>query len=213
MFFGLSCPLCRAFARTGTPLCSRCLERFLLETLRLPPMRADLGDFPVRGLFRYDGIAREIFGLAKFQGDRALADFLIDRGTERLPYPSGIRLWVPVPPDKRRLLSRGFSMPDRIAWRLERLTGIPCALDGTAPFAEREQKRLSRPGRLAEIHHRGWSGGKFPSHRLSGVAILDDLVTTGGTLRSFSAFLQKNGARIIQAITLFDAPLRVEENT
>ena len=213
MIFGLSCPLCRAFARTGTPLCSRCLEQFLQETRRLPPMRADLGDFPVRGLFRYDGIAREIFGLAKFRGDRALGDFLIDRGLERLPYPSGIRLWVPVPPDKRRLLFRGISMPDRIAWRLERLTGIPCALDGTSPFAEREQKRLSRPGRLAEIHHRGWSGGKFPSHRLSGVAILDDLVTTGGTLRSFSAFLQKNGARIIQAITLFDAPLRIEENT
>ena len=211
MLFGLSCRLCQAFSRTGTPLCFRCLEQFFRETRRFPPARPASGGFPVRGLFRYEGIAREIFGLAKFQGDRSLADFLIDRGMERMPFPSGVHLWIPVPPDKRRLLLRGFSLPDRMAWRLERLTGIPCTLDGGPPRAQREQKSLDRSGRLARIRHGETFGGAYPSIRMSGVTILDDLVTTGGTIQSFAAFLLSRGARIVQAVALFDAPLRVGE--
>ena len=211
--FGLSCPLCRAFVRTGTPLCIRCLATFERETRHCPDERANVDDYIVQGMFRYEGIAREMFGLAKFGGNRALADFLIERGIMRLAYPSDVHLWVPVPPERTRLLVRGFSLPDRMAWRIGMLTGIPCAIDGSSLHAEKEQKKLDRPGRLSERLHREWSGGRFSPHHRSGVAILDDLVTTGGTIRSFATFLRKKGARIVRAITLFDAPLRVERES
>lgn len=147
--------------RTGTPLCSRCLDTFERETRHCPDERANIDDYSVQGLFRYEGIAREVFGLAKFGGNRALADFLIERGMMRLSYPSDVHLWVPVPPERTRLLDRGFSLPDRMAWRIGKLTGIPCAIDGSSLHAEKEQKKLDRPGRLSERLHREWSGGDF----------------------------------------------------
>ncbi len=199
--------------RTGTPLCFQCLLKFERETQNFPDERADFEEFSVRGLFRYEGIAREMFGLAKFGGDRALADFLIHWGMKRFPDPSDVHLWVPVPPERTRLLERGFSLPDRIAWRVGKLTGIPCAIDGTTLRTKKEQKRLDRSGRLSESLHREWFGGRLPPCQSSGVAILDDLITTGGTIRSFASFLRKRGARIVRAIALFDAPLRVQRES
>lgn len=212
MLSGLFCPLCKAFSRTGTPLCKGCLAIFVRETQRVPAERSSSAGFTVQGVFLYEGISREIFHMAKFSGHRPLADFLISRGLARISVLEKVSLWVPVPPDRGRLLQRGLSIPDRMAWRLSRLTDIPCHLEGAPPMPGLEQKSMSRHSRARRDDGRwgeaGWTGSR---KKISGVVILDDLVTTGETLFSFARSLERQGATVLHAIALFDAPLRLEE--
>ncbi len=212
MFSGLFCPLCQALSRTGTPLCKGCLDMFDREARRMPASRSTASGCTVQGFFRYQGISRDIFHMAKFSGHRSLGDFLISRGLERIPAMEKVSLWVPVPPDHGRLLQRGLSIPDRMAWRLSRLTDIPCHLDGEPPLPGSEQKSMSRHLRAQRYAGRwGKPLWKRAGKKISGVVIVDDLVTTGETLSSFESSLVDQGATVLYAVALFDAPLRLGE--
>lgn len=185
---------------------------FECESGRMPASRSTASGCTVQGVFRYEGISRDIFHMAKFSGHRSLGDFLISRGLVRIPSLEKVSLWVPVPPDHCRLLQRGLSIPDRMAWRLSRLTDIPCHLDGEPPLPGSEQKSMSRHLRAQRSAGR-WRNAlrNQAGKRISGVVIVDDLVTTGETLSSFENSLVGQGATVLYAIALFDAPLRVEE--
>jgi competence protein ComFC len=182
------------------------------EAGRMPVSRSTASGCTVQGVFRYEGISRDIFHMAKFSGHRSLADFLISRGLKRIPAMDKVSLWVPVPPDHFRLLQRGLSIPDRMAWRLSRLTDIPCHLDGEPPLPGSEQK--SMPRHLRAQRYAGRWGNTLRNRagkKVSGVVIIDDLVTTGETLSSFERSLVEQGATVLYAVALFDAPLRLEE--
>ncbi|MHB1925947.1 MAG: ComF family protein [Leptospirillum sp.] len=182
------------------------------EARQMPASRSTASGCTVQGVFRYQGISRDIFHMVKFSGHRSLGDFLISRGLERIPAMEKVSLWVPVPPDHGRLLQRGLSIPDRLAWRLSRLTDIPCHLDGEPPLPGSEQKSMSRHLRAQRYAGR-WGKALWnrAGKKISGVVIVDDLVTTGETLSSFESSLVDQGATVLYAVALFDAPLRLEE--
>jgi competence protein ComFC len=198
------CRMCERSRHRSYPLCANCLERFAREADDAPSPRVVEGKLLLHSAFRYAGFPRDLFLKAKFSRDRALADFLISAAFPRMSPLFHVRILIPVPPVRRRLVKRGFSLPDRMAYRFSRLSGRPWTTEGVYPASGRQTKFLDRKGRA---HRRGrWSaspGGRIPG---DGLFLLDDLAATGHTLLSFRDFWVSRGYAVSGSAALFDVP-------
>ncbi len=124
-------------------------------------------------------------------------------------------LVVPVPLHWRRRWVRGYNQAERIARPLGRLLGVPCAELLRRRRATRPQTGLVREERLANPRGafalRGGRGRPVPSRarrRLEGgrVLLVDDVVTTGATLRAVAEVLRQAGAREVVALAAARTP-------
>jgi ComF family protein len=132
---------------------------------------------------------------------RTLAALMRERGAEVL---AGADLVVPVPLHWRRHLSRGFNQAEELA----RLLGLPLCRALSRTRATRPQFGL-RPG----ARQRNVDGAFSARRRLAGrpsdaaalhdacVVIVDDLATTGSTLRECGLVLRQMGVREVRTLT------------
>ena len=187
------------------PLCTSCLDRFDRENFGVPEPRTLEGGLVLQSAFRYEGFSRALFLKAKFLGDRVLADFLISAAFPRIPCLFDARVLIPVPADRDRLIKRGISLPDRMAYRFSRLTGYPWTPEGALPATSLEIKFLDRKGRSARRERWSAMAIRKPIPN-DGLVLLDDLATTGQTLISFHDFWTSKGYGISGSATLFDVP-------
>lgn len=107
---------------------------------------------------------------------------------------------VPVPPDKGR--KREYNHILELARRLTKLTGIPL-LSGCLQKIKKTppQARLSRSRRLVNLDGAFKINRRSPSLKGKTVLLIDDVYTTGTTIRQCSVLLRKEGAEIV-ALTL-----------
>ena len=181
---------CLGCGRSGTPLCDACLPAVGPQTFVCDAL-------VVRAAFAYDGPVRDAI-VAMKRGERAYLDVLA-RATATLVAP-GVVL-VPVPTTRARAAERGFDQSRELARRIARLRGAT-ALDllrkrGAA------QRGLGRIARLA-------AHGRFtvdPDIDAPGRAILlDDVLTTGATLRDAAAALRTAGTDVTGAVVVARTP-------
>ena len=187
------CVLCDQPGLPGpTDLCGSCLadlpraasdDSFLADAF-------DLVCCPWSFNFPVDSLVRAL----KFRGERAHARIL---GTllarERLrsaaPLPDRV---VPVPLHLLRLRARGFNQAAELARFAARELALP--LDQTVlyrPRATREQTALGSADRAANVRHAFAAARPLHGARL---ALVDDVVTTGSTVRAAAAALRAAGA-------------------
>ncbi|MBM6670576.1 ComF family protein [Phocaeicola coprophilus] len=102
--------------------------------------------------------------------------------------PSGffrdIDLLLPVPLSRKRMRRRGYNQAEQIACGVSQVTGIPLSADSLARLHDNPtQTRRNRQERLANTE--GLFGVEHPD-RLQGkhILLIDDVVTTGATLRA-----------------------------
>ncbi|EGJ08696.1 ComF family protein [Rubrivivax benzoatilyticus] len=214
------CEVCRSATRAA--LCADCVARFAAPRPRcrrcaLPLAAGDLcgecrqhpppfehtacaADYG----FPWDGLVAAL----KFHGRVELAAALaplVANAAAALPVPEVV---VPVPLSARRLAERGYNQAWEIARRAARQRGVPARTDllerliDTPPQAE-----LGRAERLANLR------AAFhvpPSARavLAGrrIALVDDVATTGTTLREAAAALRQAGAAAVDAWILARTP-------
>ncbi len=207
---GGDCPVC------GDPMgdheagvCAHCWR----EAARASGGRQDLRGGHISTLTvlgAYEGRLREIIHCFKY-GDRPeLAGPLGDRLAEGLTAPggvlAGVDMVVAVPLHWRRRLRRGYNQSAQLARRVARGTARP--LLGAALLRVRHtppQTGASRRGRLANV--RGAFRVRTPwlrRNRLAGASILlvDDVVTTGATLREAARALKAGGASHVHGAAL-----------
>lgn len=181
-------------AETGAVLCRRC---------RLEPPLLARG----RSAAAYDGAMRQLLHALKYDGRRRLADGLGALMRERCAEVlEGADLVVPVPLHWRRRLVRGFNQADDLARRL----GLPvCHALRRARFTRPQfglgdrQRRTNVRGAFAP-RRRGLAPGPGADPRRVAracVVLVDDLTTTGATLRECAEVLKELGAREVRAIT------------
>jgi ComF family protein len=182
------CIVCGRFLSAESALCGPCL-------LAPPPFERH------RSFAAYEGTLRQAIILYKFGEVEPLKHPLAElyRQTLARELPGIYAGVVPVPADRRR--RHGFQPLRACARVLARRLGIPLA-DGlllkrrsTPP-----QVGLTRAQRLANLD------GAFalaPGARVAGLhlLLLDDVTTTGATLRRCAAVLRRGGARVA-ALTL-----------
>lgn len=192
-------PFCRQCGRVaagllhdGPGICGSCLAA-------LPPYEsARYGAF-------YDGELRKAIIRFKFYGAlhlrRVLAHLLIQAFHKHFADTS-FDVIVPVPIHRSRLISRGFNQVVVLAEQLARETGI--ALDRTSLRKIREtapQVGLTRAQRTANL--RGSMAVVRPDAVKGKVVLLvDDVATSGATIRETSKILKRAGASRIHCLML-----------
>lgn len=217
------CLACDAPVATSGTLCVTCFMRLRAITapfcpvLGLPfdkpqpagtlslPAIADPPPFGrARSAVLYGEVARSLVSRLKY-GDRPEIAAFCARFMAR----AAADLWgenavlVPIPLHARRLLRRRYNQSTEIARTLSRLTGVPL-LTGLLRRRRdtRQQVGLTATGRARNI------GGAFTtspaiSRRLAGrrVILVDDVITTGATVKAATRALRSSGVMDIDIVS------------
>src|SRR5512140_1187607 len=218
------CPSCRRRIGPDQRLCRACagrLSRELQRPLRLR-LRSGAGaetpvaDLRLTAIGPYRGVWGRIIRAYKEDPDPMVAEVVLPRmiacvtGRTRrsLPPARPVPILVPVPMGRVRRRQRGFNPPERLAEALARSLGwdfCPQALRRTR--YRRPLRGLSSAQRRLEMADAFEAGD---SSRLGGreVILVDDVVTTGSTLRSAAAALRRAGVPVGRAWCLGRTPRR-----
>jgi ComF family protein len=199
--FGGSCFLCRGAAtdllcapcdadlpRLAQPCCPRCA---------LPSPRGELCgrclneaphyDATVAAL-RYEFPADVLVHALKFRGELALAGLLGNILSQRID-PLSVDMVIPVPLSAARLRERGYNQAVEIARAV-----LPAKLDLALCVRSRDTPAQTD---LPDAERRRNVRGAFRCTREiagQGVAVIDDVMTTGATLEEIAAVLKDAGA-------------------
>ena len=131
----------------------------------------------------YEGAARELVAALKFAGRVPLAERAAAAIVAALPKDLAARCVVPVPPAPLRLRRRGFDPAHEIAAEVAKQLGVRLEpilrrKGGARQVGRPRSERLASPPRV-------WA-----THRLADpVLLVDDVLTTGATLRACASAL------------------------
>jgi predicted amidophosphoribosyltransferase len=182
--FPVSCLGC---GESGIALCAAC-----------GPSEADAVHFHVSGvpgiaIGPYDGDLRAAI-VAMKRGERAYLDAFAVTLARHVAHGAVL---VPLPTTRRRRNVRGFDQAIELARRVAQLTG------GVAQDVLRKRGTAQRGlGRLARLNAWGRFGLRSGAALPAQAIVLDDVFTTGGTLRDGIATLRAAGVRVTGVVVL-----------
>ncbi len=178
------CPTC-GLPSAGCGLCGDCLAD-------PPPWNR------FRCLGSYTDLLRDLVLRAKFGGDAAASAALGVLLARRCRDLDGLDALVPVPLHPTRLRQRGFNQCLELLRPAARLLGVPLRCDLLERCtAGRTQRGLSRVERLHNLER-----AFVASPQVAGLHLLlvDDILTTGATLRQAALTLCRAGAAVDAAV-------------
>jgi ComF family protein len=204
--FPTRCVGCGLRPQSCRYLCHDCHRRVL-------PFAAELRlavpvDFPVRPLTVLEGPARELVHALKYEGRTGIAALVSAPLAALSREAVTARRVVPIPLHWRRRWRRGYDQAALLARGLARerpaltVCGALRRRRATAP-----QVGLSAGERRDNL--RAAFAGRCPSIAGQHCILVDDVVTTGATLRAAAAALNVAGARAVLAVTVAVSPQSV----
>jgi predicted amidophosphoribosyltransferase len=167
-------------------------------------MAAPLGVDRLVSVFAYSDAARELVARVKYRDARHalafLADVLADRSRPTLTPAPAVVTWPPTTARRRR--ERGFDHAELLARRVATRLALPAAallhrVDGAAQTGASRDVRRVGP-RFTATHRPTEPGGA--------VLLVDDVVTTGGTLSAAARALRSAGWARVVAVTAAGTP-------
>ncbi len=184
------------------PNCERNVRLLLAPHHIQPLVLSDTVQLPVLSATTFDSPLREAIHEFKYNGTPALAAPLahyLVLAWQRVNWP--IDLIIPVPLYKRRRQERGYNQSEFLAIELARAMGLsinPSALTRTRNTEQQahldaEMRRQNVADAFAAVP--GLVEGKR-------VLLVDDVLTTGSTLRACALSLLQSGAADVSAMTL-----------
>jgi ComF family protein len=196
------CRGCAADLPRNEPACLVCAEPLAAASSEARTCGACLHDPPAfcRGFvpFRYAYPLDHLVRGLKFRNElacgRVLGQMFARSVLERAePLPEAI---VPVPLARRRYLQRGYNQASELALAIRSVTGVAVKPD----VAIRQRETAEQAGLDRKARRRNVTGAfaTVAPLRARHVAILDDVVTTGSTVRELAAVLREAGAEQIE---------------
>lgn len=195
LLLGASCPGCGAPGWGVCPGCRSELDRPVRTLTRGLP-------FPVVAACPYRPVLAQV--LPRYKDDGALhlegvLGLLLGRGVAALSPPADAVV-VPVPSRPAAVRRRGYDHANRLAVVAARRVGITTARLLTRAGTGTDQAGLGRLDRSANL---AGSMRAMPCGRP--VVIVDDITTTGASLREAARALAAAGVRLIGAAVVADA--------
>ncbi len=190
---GGHCPACGLpfpVAATADHMCPDCLSR--------PPAWDALAFHGP-----YEGLLRDLLLAFKLRGRLGLSALLRDLAAGAWaacghPVPD---LVVPVPLHPARLARRGFNQALELALGPARAMGLPVAAEALGRQLDtRTQTGLSAAGRVANVRGAFRTDPAVVQGRH--VLLVDDILTTGGTLGECCRVLRRAGAQRVSALVV-----------
>ncbi|MFC1998188.1 ComF family protein [Chloroflexota bacterium] len=142
----------------------------------------------------FDGVARKAVHHLKYNNlkaiSRLMAQLLYDRSAViGIPYD----VLVPVPLHSSRLRERGYNQSTLLCWELGKLLSLPVDEKSLVRLRQTaSQTSFDRDGRRANVEDAfDCAGGALVGRD---VLLIDDVCTTGATLKSCAVGLKKKGA-------------------
>jgi ComF family protein len=184
--------------------CVSCGKPLISEDGRCLPCReGEAGSLDrAFSIFPYSGPWRKLLAAYKFEKNRALGNFLVEKlaGAAILAGFTGTGggpLWVPVPPRPHKIHRTGWDQVRYISSLLKK-RGLPvCSCLKRLP--SQSQKTLDKSGRMTNLKGRIVCAKPPPAELI----LFDDVITTGATLNACAAALKAEGTRRVLALSLF----------
>lgn len=192
LFLKPNCPTCD---RTATDIFCQYCQRQIQECQLLEPARYWQGDLPLFAWGKYQGSIKRSIAKLKYDGHRSIADAygqLLADSWQLSPLVTSTKLFViPIPLHPEKLASRGFNQAELIARRFCQVTGSKLDLSLQRTRATTAQFGLSKSARQENV------SGAFALVRSSlkpgsTVLLIDDIYTTGATVRSAALVLRSH---------------------
>lgn len=199
------CPGCTAFLheyRERVPQCGRC-GTFLYSGAWCSTCRS----FPAYyirnyAVFPYKEPLREGITAFKYGGRNWYADFFAGLMAEEIKGYSCDCI-VPVPLHPERLKERGYNQAEILAAGIAARTGGRLRRDFLVRTENTpHQTQLGKKEREANLAHAFAAGKGIADIRGSRVLLVDDVFTSGATLRSCGKVLRRAGAAEVSSVTL-----------
>jgi len=187
------------FVRIAPPLCDRCGSPGAWPVSRCSECAGRrLGFATARAALVYEARARGFVGAWKERGRRDLVKLAAELVAGSLARPQGAEALTFVPGERDRVLARGHSPPERLAWELGRIWELP-----VRPLLVRA-RHISRQRGLSLQERRRNVAGAFavalrPPAR---IVLVDDVYTTGATASACAIALRRAGALQVDVVCL-----------
>ena len=185
--------------------CNRNLKKSRLlpseERIRIPLEAADEG----WALFRYEGPAKDLLHQIKFRRRRDLihlleedlADFL-----KRRPQLASYDSLIPIPLDRRRQMEREFNQSGLVAEKIHQILGIRLWQGGLVKrHRTAAQSLLGREARRINLD-RVFRVPHPERFRNRSVLLVDDIFTTGATIKEAAKTLRASGVARVGYLAL-----------
>ncbi len=222
ILFPPCCAACQArpFVQEGDRLCHDCLESIRpieppVCTVCGQPFHGPQGtghtcgrcikDPPsfntARSAFQYHGSVRTLIHRIKYNDDgyalRALASLAMEHVLLDYVKPDMV---IPVPLHSKRLRKRGFNQSLRFAGMI--FPHIPLGIDVLSrTLNTKPQTELSMKERLRNVKNAFETASPLPEG-VETILLLDDVYTTGATVRACAKVLKKAGAKEVHVFTV-----------
>ncbi len=192
-FLPFLCIACRQ-GSTGL-LCAACKEN--LEALYLPDINQSKEGLSIHWAYIYGGIPKALIEAIKLEGLRAPTKLLAELIAPLLPAGAII---APVPASPSGIKKRGFDHMELVARQLKKRGHV--VLQPFVRARGMELKRVKRDERSAEAItlRPGWAVAATAKKRE--LWIIDDICTTGTTLRRCVGLLEAEGWTVHSAVCM-----------
>lgn len=198
LLYPKKCAFCRRLVHDGRMLCPECAKTLPFPTeeqerLFIPPLELCLAPLYYTGKVRDSLLRYKFHGAAAYCGiyGELMADCLQRHG-ERADRIT----WVPL--SRQRLRRRGYDQAKLLAQELSRRTGIPCGrLVVKTKNNPAQSGRKSAEERARNVQGVYRAEGVRPGER---ILLVDDIVTTGSTLKAAASVLLEAGAASVTGL-------------
>lgn len=209
------CPDCRGhLVRIEPPMCAICgepAEGSVIPSGLCLRCAAETPSFAeAHAPYVNEGELRELILAFKYAGARYLAGTFARMMAEALRehahwFSSRDFLLVPVPMDRKKLVSRGYNQAEELALLLGREIETPCIQLLKRRQDKTPQASLSREQRLRHVRKLySVDARKIRRHDIQGrhLLLVDDVLTTGATANACARLLLRAGASAVSVLTL-----------
>lgn len=173
--------------QTACPKCGHLQPQSVLcgECLKSPPSFAR-----TQFAYQYAGGLKNLILEFKFKPQRSHGRLLAEISAEQFE-ASGVQALIPVPLHAKRFRERGFNQAQRLAYYWGKYHKIPSLKNAVVRHRETEsQAQLNRAQRLKNLRSAFAVNGDALKG-LQRIALVDDVMTTGTTLRTLAQVIKK----------------------